>query len=181
MATAFFRISRSWRRISLSRSNCRMRSCSGVRRPWPGKPCSPSIEDFCFHRKRQLFPMPRSRSISAALLPLVSSSRSASSLNSRVYVLLDFSIASLRKSIIPRILLIFVSTFSGEDQTSYHPLWPTLPLLILLSESFYRNACYIISRAWLGGLSLLLLTVGLIIFGYLRYDYGLCLLTSWPY
>ena len=37
MATAFFSMSRSWRRILFSRSNWRIRSWSGARRPWPGK------------------------------------------------------------------------------------------------------------------------------------------------
>ena len=50
MATAFFRISRSWRRIWFSRSSGLIRSWSGVRRPCPGNACSPSLANFRFLR-----------------------------------------------------------------------------------------------------------------------------------
>jgi hypothetical protein len=60
--------------------------------------------------------MPRSRSISLTLLPLVSTNRSASNLNSRLYVLLVFVMVSLRQWYYTPSSLVWVSTLSGERQ-----------------------------------------------------------------
>lgn len=82
---AFFRISCSRRSRAFSRFNASSSSSRG--RPWPGKACSPgrTARFAARHRYRYSTEMPKSRAMAVASRPLSSASRTALSLNSRVY------------------------------------------------------------------------------------------------
>lgn len=88
MATAFFKISRSRRNRSLSLLRRRNSSSGVLRCPFPGKACSPSDLSSRFHRLITPWPMPRSCSIFACVLPGSEASRTASILNSLSYLFL---------------------------------------------------------------------------------------------
>jgi hypothetical protein len=71
MATVFFRMSLSCRRIAFSFSKCRILSCSGINLPFPGKAFCPFLFCFRFYLDSKPGVIPSSFSIADALLPLL--------------------------------------------------------------------------------------------------------------
>ena len=83
---AFFKISRSWRKISFSRRSRRISSSVAFRRPCPGNAASPSCLALRTHCLSSPSDSPNSRSTSAIDRPLLAASSTASLLNSLLYV-----------------------------------------------------------------------------------------------
>src|SRR5690625_4259253 len=115
-AAAFFRKSRSCLTSSNSRRSLRISSSWLVSLPWPGKtsaPMSPErLSACCFHLRSISERIPSSRATSESLLPSSVTSRTASSLNSRVNCRLFCANGHLPPQ--SYVGLISVSTKTGE-------------------------------------------------------------------
>jgi hypothetical protein len=86
MTNAFFKMSRSWRRMSFSRCTRLSSSSAGLSLPLPGKGCSESSDSLFRQRDMAPLPIPRSRSTEAADRPSAVTRRTASLLNDSSYL-----------------------------------------------------------------------------------------------